>query len=97
MAAFLSCQSNLIKHAAPGACSETVARRDAGDKPIWMYLRRVSEQAPGAACFGLVSVSEFVAIQNQNAARVQQCRDNDVGDCNPAQHRLALLGQAAIV
>jgi len=29
----------------PGPGSETVARRDAGDKPTWTYLRRVSEQA----------------------------------------------------
>jgi hypothetical protein len=27
------------------ACSETVARMDAGPKPTWTYSRRVSEQA----------------------------------------------------
>ena len=46
---------DLLKQAVlPGACFETVARRDAGAKPTGTYSRRVSEQAPGnAACHPL--------------------------------------------
>ena len=45
-------------------CSETVARMDAGPKPTWMYLRRVSEQTL-ASQVGPAAISRSKRAKNQ--------------------------------